>query len=295
MESAWTMTEPFHRAPYPSISPLRPELTQTGKTVLVTGGNAGIGYAIAKAFLQASAAKVIILGRRPEPTKDTAVQLARNNPHAEVVGLACDVSSATDVEELWNSLEQEGTVVDVLVLNAVKVSDQKPILEVGTEGIWKDYDMNLRAQLQMTERFYKQKVQGAPGPQYLVNVSTYAIHDWNAASNSPGYGLTKSAAALAMQLIAKDIPPEKMQIINMNPGGVFTQNAKDAGYREDSYPWNSPDLPGQFAVWLASPEATFLHGRFVWTEWDVDELKEGALRKRIDDDPHYLKVGVRGL
>ena len=75
--------------------------------------------------------------------------------------------------------------------------------------------------------------------QYLVNVSTYAIHDWKAAANNPGYGLTKSAAALVMQQIAQDVPPEKMQIINMNPGGVFTQSAKDAGYREDSYPWNN--------------------------------------------------------
>lgn len=45
-----------------------------------------------------------------------------------------------------------------------------------------------------------------------------------------------------MQLIAQDVPPEKMQIVNMNPGGVFTQNAKDAGYTEDSYQWNSREL-----------------------------------------------------
>jgi hypothetical protein len=55
------------------------------------------------------------------------------------------------------------------------------------------------------------------------------------------------------------------------------------------------ELPGQFAVWLASPEARFLHGRFVWTEWDVDELKNGPLRKRIEEDPWFLKVGVKGL
>ncbi|KPM39247.1 hypothetical protein AK830_g7314 [Neonectria ditissima] len=295
MEPAWTLTEPFHRAPYAAISPLRPELSQAGKTVLVTGGNAGIGYAIAKAFLQASASKVIILGRRPGPTKDAAAQLARSYPNAEITGTTCDVSSPMEVEQLWHSLEEQRTVVDVLVLNAVKISDKKPILEVGTEGIWKDYDMNVRAQLQMTEHFYKQKGQGVPGPKYLVNVSTYAIHEWKAAANSPGYGLTKSAASLAMQLIAQDVPPEKMQIVNMNPGGVFTQNARDAGYNEDSYAWNDADLPGQFSVWLASPEATFLHGRFVWTEWDVNELKNGALRKRIDEDPYYLKVGVRGL
>ncbi len=55
------------------------------------------------------------------------------------------------------------------------------------------------------------------------------------------------------------------------------------------------DLPGHFAVWAASPEARFLHGRFVWTEWDVDELKSGEPRKKIDEDPSYLKVGVKGL
>lgn len=165
MDPAWSLTTPFHREPYPAISPLRPEMSQTGKTILVTGGNAGIGFAISKAFLQASAAKVIILGRRPGLVGDAVAKLAPENHEAQVVGLTCDVSSSEEVDKLWKNLEEEGSVVDVLVLNAVKISDQNPILDVGTEGIWKDYDMNLRAQLQMTEKFYKQKKQGAPGPK----------------------------------------------------------------------------------------------------------------------------------
>lgn len=55
------------------------------------------------------------------------------------------------------------------------------------------------------------------------------------------------------------------------------------------------NLAGQFAVWAASAEARFLHGRFVWCNWDVDELKTGEIRKRIDEDNSYLKVGVLGL
>lgn len=55
------------------------------------------------------------------------------------------------------------------------------------------------------------------------------------------------------------------------------------------------NLPGQFAVWAASPEARFLHGRFVWAKWDVDELQGGLLRKRIDEDDEFLKVGVVGI
>ena len=33
-------------------------------------------------------------------------------------------------------------------------------------------------------------------------------------------------------------------------------------------------LPGGFCVWLASPEAEFLKGKYVWANWDVEELKE---------------------
>jgi hypothetical protein len=55
------------------------------------------------------------------------------------------------------------------------------------------------------------------------------------------------------------------------------------------------NLPGHFAVWAASPEAQFLHGRFVWCNWDITELSTGEVRKMIDSDPWFLKVGVKGL
>lgn len=35
----------------------------------------------------------------------------------------------------------------------------------------------------------------------------------------------------------------------------------------------SVDLPGHFCLWLTSPEAAFLRGKYVWVNWDVDELK----------------------
>lgn len=58
---------------------------------------------------------------------------------------------------------------------------------------------------------------------------------------------------------------------------------------------DAENLPGQFAVWAASKEASFLHGRFVWAKWDVTELLEGSLRKRIDEDNSFLKVGIMGI
>lgn len=57
----------------------------------------------------------------------------------------------------------------------------------------------------------------------------------------------------------------------------------------------SEDLPGSFAVWAASPEAAFLHGRFVWAAWDVEELKSGPLREKLEKDDTFLKVTVKGI
>ncbi|KAI1870064.1 hypothetical protein JX265_006234 [Neoarthrinium moseri] len=293
-------TTSFHKKPYGAISPLRAELSQTGRVVLITGGNAGIGYAAARAFGQAGALKVIITGRRADVTKAAAEALgndvaSQSAGTTEFIAVTCDIASSSDVERLWTDLKAKGVIVDVLMLNAAGVSEIKGILARGTDGIWDDYSINVRSQLQMTERFYKQDDGGNGSWKSLVMVSTLGIHDWEAAAQRPGYGLTKNAGTLAMQLIAAETRPERMQVVSFNPGPVFTENAKVAGYTEEDFAWNDPNLPGQFAVWAASSEARFLHGRFVWTEWDVDELKHGKIRSRIDEDPAYLRIGVIGL
>lgn len=49
-------------------------------------------------------------------------------------------------------------------------------------------------------------------------------------------------------------------------------------------------LPGDFAVWLASPEARFLAGKFVWAQWDVDELL--SMKERMAANPALLNTTV---
>jgi hypothetical protein len=58
---------------------------------------------------------------------------------------------------------------------------------------------------------------------------------------------------------------------------------------------HTENLPGQFAVWAATEEARFLHGRVVPVWWDVDELKTGEVRSRLESDDHFLRIGVVGF
>ena len=64
-----SFTNTWHNTGYEAISPFRPELSMKGKTVVVTGAGTGIGKAVARAFVQAGAASVAILGRREDRLK----------------------------------------------------------------------------------------------------------------------------------------------------------------------------------------------------------------------------------
>lgn len=53
-------------------------------------------------------------------------------------------------------------------------------------------------------------------------------------------------------------------------------------------------LPAHFTVWLASPEAKALSGRFLFGNWDVEQLKSDVA-PRLKDDPVFLGTSLGGF
>ncbi|MCX2574058.1 SDR family oxidoreductase [Pedobacter sandarakinus] len=82
----------------------------TNKTILVTGGGSGIGYATAK-YLSEKGNKVIISGRNPEKIKKAGEALG-------ITAIACDVTKAEDVAHLVARIESEFGDLAVLINNA---------------------------------------------------------------------------------------------------------------------------------------------------------------------------------
>ena len=92
------------------------------KIALITGSGTGIGQAIAKKFVE-NGASVIIMGRRPEPLKDTSAMLesiiANTDNGASVrVFSGVDVSDDSSMNSMFDSLKRDGISIDYMINNA---------------------------------------------------------------------------------------------------------------------------------------------------------------------------------
>lgn len=84
------------------------------------------------------------------------MKLASAYPETNVVGKVIDVFQRSQIDTLWDDLQNEGVAVDVLVISAVGEPALQPILEQGVDRLWQDFENNVRAPLWWTEKFYKQ-------------------------------------------------------------------------------------------------------------------------------------------
>ncbi|KAF2231062.1 putative short-chain dehydrogenase [Viridothelium virens] len=290
-------TNTIHQEVYPAIAPTRPELSQDGRAILISGGGNGLGYNIAQAFVRAAAHTVVIIGRRFDVLVEARSRLEAETKAADtntqIIARACDLTDRAQVDALWKELNDVlGIVVDVFIANAAKPAQPKRILEAGTDDIWSQLEVNAKAPLYLTEKFCSQ-----PGKRqkFIVNVSSGSIHYYTHPGTAarPGATLSKMTGTLLFQLIAMETPHEELQVISYHPGLLWNEYFESLGLPREKF--NNSELAAAFAVWAASKEAAFLHGRFAWASWDVEELATGETREQIDEDPYFLRSTIAPL
>ncbi|KAL8367249.1 hypothetical protein RB599_010300 [Gaeumannomyces hyphopodioides] len=151
---ATNVTKTVHATSYPAISPLRPELSQAGRTVLITGGGSGCGLNVAKSFVAAKAARVVIVGRRIDTLaaaqKELEEEAAKLSSPSVILHRQCDVAVDADVEKVW--VDAEIGPVHVLVLSAASFQkDPKSLVDFGYKNLWPLFETNVKGNLHMTE------------------------------------------------------------------------------------------------------------------------------------------------
>ena len=184
-----------------------------GKCVVVTGGNKGIGLAIAERF--ASEGANIVIGAIEADLSPAERALAGYG--VRVVTRRCDVTNTDDVRALFEAAEAFGGV-DIAVQNAGVITIAK--VEDLTE---RDWDLNLSvntkgAFLCCQEAIRRLRAHGKPGR--LINTASGQARD--GFIFTPHYAASKFGVIGMTQSLAKEVATEAITVNAICPGIIHT-------------------------------------------------------------------------
>lgn len=153
-----------------------------------------------------------------------------------------------------------------------------------TSEWWKGHEINVLGTYLLGKYFINQSQAPREKPVF-VGVNTGATHLGPAAGPMSGYLTSKIATASVVEFLQAENP--NIKAFNVSPGMVQSDMSAKSNVKGYSFT-DSPELMANFAVWLAGPESDFLNGRFLWANWDVEELI--AAKDKIAANPDQLRI-----
>ena len=232
-------------------------MTQSHRTVLITGASSGIGAATALAFA-ADGARLLLAARRMDKLVDVAEQ-ARKLGAAAVHCIQLDVRNAEAVAAEIAALPAEWKAIDVLVNNAGLSRGLNKLYE-GKLSDWEEMiDTNIKGLLYVTRAVVPGMVERNRG--HVINIGSTAGH--LAYANGAVYCGTKAAVPFINDGLRDDLLGTNVRVTSVDPGMVETDFSLvrfhgDSERAEKVYKGLTPLTPEDVAetiVWAASRPA----------------------------------------
>jgi 3-oxoacyl-[acyl-carrier protein] reductase len=174
------------------------------RSVLVTGGNRGIGLAVARAFADAGDA--------------VAVTYRTGEPPEGLLGVKCDVTDTASVDAAFTEVEQQQGPVEVLVANAGLTRDQL-LLRMSDDDFFAVVDTNLAGAFRCVRRASRGMIRLRRGRVILIS-SVVGLY------GSPGqanYASSKAALVGLARSVTRELGGRGITANVVAPGFVRTE------------------------------------------------------------------------
>jgi len=234
-----------------------------GRRALITGGDSGIGRAVAIAFAREGAD--VAIAHLPEEARDAeatvALVEAAGRHGVSMTGDLRDedfaASIVTDTVSVFGG-------IDIVVLNAAYQKDRDGLASLDTDELDRVFETNLYG-LIFTARAAVPHLK--PGASIIVTSSIQAFNP------SPGlidYAMTKAAQVAFVKALAEELGPKGIRVNAVAPGPIWTPLIPATGWDSERLATFGQDTPlgraGQPAelggayVYLASEDASYVSG-----------------------------------
>jgi 2-deoxy-D-gluconate 3-dehydrogenase len=234
-----------------------------GKTALVTGGNVGLGQAIAVALAEAGA-DIVSTSRRPAPeTKARVEGLGRR-----FLGIEADLGSTKPIAGIVEQTLSAFGQLDILVNNAgiIRRNDSVEFTEDDWDSV---IDTNLKSAFFLAQAAGRHMI--ARGRGKIINIAS--MLSFQGGIRVPSYTASKSGLAGITRLLACEWASKGVNVNAIAPGYMTTDNteALRADQKRNSEilgripaaRWGEPSDLGGVAVFLASAASDYVHGAII--------------------------------
>ena len=236
----------------------------TGKTVMVTGANTGIGQGIALSIGRAGG-RVIGVGR--SSMEETASLMAGQG--ADFAEVRADLGSTKEAQAMFDRAWDEYGAIDGLVNNAgiIKRVDAVDFTEDDWDAVM---DVNLKTMFFLAQSIGR-KALGANRPARIVNIAS--MLSFQGGIRVASYTASKSGVLGVTRLLANEWAAKGINVNAIAPGYIETNNTEALRNDPDRSAsilgripagrWGVPSDIGDAAVFLLAPASNYMHGAVI--------------------------------
>ena len=234
------------------------------RAAVVTGGDTGIGKAIALAFAREGARVAIDYVGDAAPARALVARIEADGGKA--IAVEADVSVPADAEALIAAAVRAFGGIDVLVNNA-GIEKELPFLETPFETYAKIVAVNLGGTWLCSRAAAREMVRSERGGR-ILNISS--VHEDLAMPGNAAYCASKGGVRMLMRTLAVELAPHGITVNNIAPGAVDTpmdaalkRDAKELAALRAEIPlgrMGKPEEIANLAVFLVSDEAAYITG-----------------------------------
>lgn len=248
-----------------------------GQVALVTGGDSGIGRAIAIELARQGAHVLVNYNSDEDGAEEVVSTIQKSGGKA--FAYQADVSNETEVQEMFKTLVQRFGSADILINNAGLQKDS-PFQDMSLTDWQKVIDVNLTGQFLCAKEAVKQFLpRGADeGRSKAVGkiVCISSVHDIIPWAGHTNYATSKGGVLMMMKSMAQELAPKKIRVNAISPGAIKTPineeawtDPAEAKKLLELIPYKrigEPEDVAKVAAWLVSDDADYITGTTIYVD-----------------------------
>ncbi len=235
-----------------------------GKTAIITGGDSGIGRAVAVAFA-AEGARVVIAYLNEGKDAEKTAELVKKE-RGEILLIPGDITNKEHCKSIVEKTIEKFHCVDILVNNAGVQFPQKEVEAISEEQLLKTFQTNIFAQFYLTQSALPHMREGS------CIINTTSVTAYKGSPHLIDYSATKGAIVSFTRSLSLSLAGRGIRVNGVAPGPIWTPLIP-ATFPEEkvdkfgkNVPMKRPGEPKEAAscfLFLASEDASYISGQIL--------------------------------